>query len=244
MKRKPARPPPAPAPPRPPPEPPPAWAADYKREYRSCFDRWRTTTLRMRDFKAPVYLPPVQRVPKWTPQQQIDYCAAMMRGEPTGQILIVSAGWHTLRRNYVIDGQQRLTALGIDVVRHDGTRNPPTAARFNVHTGEWGGTEEEGSYSLAESAGSDFDMWRRADDVPVVGRARVRGLAELNRLTSDIDLPAYTANFYAPDEKAGREIVSAFASINHPGTPITPDDLAALLSFGEGWIPATGEVKP
>lgn len=240
---KPTRKPAAPMPPRlppEPPEPPPAWVANFTRDTRSSFDRWRPRGMRLHSFRGgPVYLPPFQRAADaWTPQMQIDYCTALMNGAPTTQLLMVEIGWIETRRHYVIDGQQRLTALGVDIVRHDGTRNPPTAARFNVHTGEWGGSEADGSYSLAEASVFEYDMWRRADDH---SRERSRGLGRLNSLIGNIEIPAYTSGYYRPSEAVGRELAAAFASINHPGAPIHPDNLAGLLRFGEGWIPGIDE---
>lgn len=241
--RKPAAPP-APTLPPEPPMPPPAWLARFTRDTRSSFDRWRPRGMRVRDFaRNPLYLPPFQRAADaWTPRMQIDYCTALLNGAPTTQLLMVEVGWNETSRHYVIDGQQRLTALGVDIVRADGTRNPPTAARFNVHTGEWGGTEADGSYSLAEASEFECDMWHRADDH---SRERSRGLGRLNLLVSDIEVPAYTSSFYDPSEAIGRELAAAFASINHPGAPIHPDVLAGLLRFGEGWVPSTNtEIPP
>jgi hypothetical protein len=52
---------------------------------------------------------------------QAAFCTAVMVGDPVPPVLL----WERRDGTWVIDGQQRLTALGARVVRVDGSSNTP-----------------------------------------------------------------------------------------------------------------------
>lgn len=234
--RRPARAPLPPPEPRPPRRPPPEWAAALAVHRGSYFDGWRPTTIRLGAIRGPLNLPPFQRPATWTPERQVAYADSTLRGSPLAQVLLVEVGWIGTTRTYILDGQQRLTALGCDVRRHDGTPNPPTAARFDVHAGTWG--DGPGTYTLHEAGQFALDLFRAAADH---SEERYDGLIALHEIACRIDIPAYVRHYPTPTPEAGAEMAAAFAAINVPGTPIHPDDLAALLQFGAGWVPGVKE---
>lgn len=231
---KPRRKPATPAVPAPPPEPrrpPPAWTAAYPGRYGG-LDGWRPTTLRIGSIRHPIYLPPFQRQPAWSKERQVAFADMALRGTPLAQILLVEVGWLASSRVYVLDGQQRLTALGLDIRRHDGTPNPPTGARFDVVAGTWG--DGDGTYTVHEAAGVSFDLWNAAH---AHSDERGFGLIALHEIASNIEIPCYVRRYARPTPEAGAEMAAAFDAINIPGVPIDPADLSALLAGCAGWVP-------
>ena len=98
---------------------PPPWEKD-----QGTFGQPHKTTVRQAVVDVEWFLPPFQREVVWTPAQQAAYCNSLWDGMPTAPLLvwerdINGTGWPY--RRVVLDGQQRLTALGAHVIRADGT---------------------------------------------------------------------------------------------------------------------------
>lgn len=77
-------------------------------------------------------VPSYQRGVVWDAARQVSFCRSAMacRVAPTVTVL------RYRQQSYVLDGQQRLTALGLRLERIDGTTNQ-TSAGLDVRTGQW-----------------------------------------------------------------------------------------------------------
>lgn len=177
----------------------------------------------------PYVLPPWQRGQVWTAAQQVAFCEAVWCGMPSQPILL----WQ--RDGYkglpiVLDGQQRLCALGAYVLRADGTVNTPTAAHLDLETGRWqvGPAEGHPPITMAQAANvgwllklynsvtlrADPDHWRTSNLVAQASE-RLRGGRSF----------VYTIGTGVPIE----DVIRIFRVWNTPGTPFSPDEIEALI---------------
>lgn len=108
---------------------PPPWAASIARS-RCASQVTPLPSL----WGSPFRLPAFQRGERWTPSMQAAFCTAVLVGDPVPPVLL----WERRDGTWIIDGQQRLTALGAKVVRADGASNTPSKAFFDARTGRFG----------------------------------------------------------------------------------------------------------
>lgn len=243
--RKPKQPtiPPVQAPPDPDVEPREAWPIPMGK--RSMWDRCRPVQPCLRQVvQDHVYhLPPWQRGQVWTPEQQVAFCECLWRGLPFAPLLVWER-WHgggiANRSNVVLDGQQRLCAVGAHVIRPDGSPTVPTSAFLDLETGRWG-TEPAPDWPPitmrdAASGGSEWawddDLW---ETLGRTGHRRLRMLlAHAAQRVGMLEVVTYLMGASVPPEDA----VRVFRSWNRPGTPIPEDEVEALIAQADlGWMP-------
>lgn len=194
--------------------------------------------------RLPYVLPPWQRGQVWTPAQQVAFCETVWDGMPFQPVLL----W---QRDYrappvVLDGQQRLTALGAHVLRADGTENAPTAAHLDLETGRWqvGPAEGHPPITMAQAANvgwllrlynsatlrEDPSHWRTASLVAQASE-RLRGGRSF----------VFTIGAGVPIE----DVIRIFRTWNTPGVPIPPDEIEALiLAADRSWRPPDPPATP
>lgn len=129
-----------PQPPRPPPEPSRPHCAWYDDAHNNNHRiRCIPFTERLESLAESTFLlPPYQRPVVWSREKQLAFLQTVWRGFPTSPCVIWrrrGAGLSTQR--WVMDGQQRLTAMGADIRRADGTINPPPVYQLDMPTGTW-----------------------------------------------------------------------------------------------------------
>lgn len=231
-----------------PPQPPPRERYNPREEWPkptlasySMWDAARPTTIGLRALlHDSVYrLPPWQRGQVWTPAQQVALCETIWNGLPLAPLLL----W--VRRVgpnisdvavVVLDGQQRLCALGADVRRHDGTPCTPTAAHLDLETGRWqvGPSEGHPPVTMREvcDMGWLFDrMWAGEG----AGDDRTVDLAGMAIKRTEL----WTGCVYAMGPSVTAEdAIQVFRAWNTPGVPIPQDEIEALIREADlGWSP-------
>ena len=111
---------------------PPAWWTDHQ--------RWFSISSPMIRQVGPLHLPPTQRGIAWTPERQLSFVRAVWAGAPMMPLWVVRG---TMGRQWLIDGQQRATALGLEIIDADGVTRPPPPLRWSPETGDWSLTKGE-----------------------------------------------------------------------------------------------------
>ncbi len=221
----------------PPREPPPAWFLKVALRARFAYPQMATIDQLVRAPEKPWFLPPFQRQAVWTPEQQVAFCCSVWQGRPIAPILIATYGFLATERVYVIDGQQRLTALDVHLVRTDGSANPRSHAYFDLDTGTWStnrgllGVTMRHAASANTSAYDELGLAYATEDY-----ATMQKLAYASMRVGSVQLVIYTL-----DNPSAADLVAAYRSINHPGVPINPADLDALVALADGWTPTAQE---
>lgn len=179
--------------------------------------------------RAVYHLPPYQRPPVWTVAQSAAFLTRLLRGDPGGTLIL----WEHERRTILLDGQQRLTALGARVVRADGSENPTPELYLDLHAyghepdddvpiwhpeprGEWSPTVAQ----LLDWEWS-FDTFKRADEVTADLAIEARTNME------DAEFHIMIAGHWHGCSPA--DAVRLFRTANTGGTPMSAEDIAALL---------------
>jgi len=202
-----------------------------------------------------LYLPPWQRGQVWSGEQQRAFCRALWRGLPTAPILLweqrVDAypipgavpdrfGYtpSTYRhRIVVIDGQQRLAALGVPMKRWNGVPIEPPAAFLDLEDGEWKAEPMPGlpwpltMAAVSDPHGTTDGYWRAEGE-------EARRLQELWWQASGLcrpDLLCYTIPQGTPVDA----VIEIFRSWNAQGVPFPPEEVESLIRQADlTWIPA------
>lgn len=167
---------------------------------------------------TPFLLPAFQRGERWSADMQARLCSAVLVGDPVPPVLL----WERRDGTWVIDGQQRLTALGAHVVRPDGSKNAPSRAFFDPRAGRFGATQGRWSLTAVRLArwramaiprpskgGRDWDWVTAAGDVM---RRRT--------LVTYVLGPAATFD----------DAVRVFRAINAPGVPMSAGEIETLIA--------------
>lgn len=185
------------------------------------------------------YLPPWQRGQIWTPTQQVALCETIWNGLPLAPFLFwarqTGPGIED-RAVVVLDGQQRLCALGADVRRHDGTPCAPTAARLDLETGRWGVNvgSDETPITMRHLASTAWLSER-------VFNHRFRHDERIMDLVCDAEhrVTGWTGVVYAMGLGFTPELATeVFRSWNIPGEPIPASEIEALIASADlGWSP-------
>jgi hypothetical protein len=166
----------------------------------------------------PFRLPAFQRGERWTGEMQAAFCTAVLVGDPVPPVLL----WERRDGTWVIDGQQRLTALGARVVRADGASNTPTRAYFDVQAGQFGRTQGRWELTAVRLA-----RWRALNlPRPVRGAREWDWAAVAGEAMRRRSLVTYVLGPNATQEEA----VQAFRAINTPGVLMAPGEVEALIS--------------
>lgn len=149
---------------------------------------------------------------------QAKFCTAVFQGDPIPPILL----WERKDMTLVLDGQQRLTALGASVVRFDGTPNTPTKAFFDARTGTFGPDPRRWNLTAIRLA-----RWS-ALNIPQPKRG-TREWAWAKEASGVLRKRTLVTYILGPEATVDDAIV-AFRAINTPGIPMDPHELLALTS--------------
>ncbi len=167
-------------------------------------------------------LPTFQRGETWTPKMQAAFCNAVLVGDPIPPVLL----WERPEGTWVLDGQQRLTAMGAKLVRPHvgGKANSPSQAFLDALRGEFSLEQRHWSVTLARAS-----TWHT---LPVAATQPKRNIREwtwigyANQILRKRRLNIVTLDRNATMADAAR----AFRAINTPGVPIQPAELDRLLA--------------
>jgi hypothetical protein len=175
-------------------------------------------------------LPPFQRDLVWSPEQQAAFCNTVFQGLPTAQCLVwrrYVAGKHV---SLVLDGQQRLAAVGAPVRRHDGTVNPPPRAYFDLATGRFGTDPGRWALTMADIAVfRGCDHLRTSDELEAAGDLEGHDLWHAKIYANDV-AGGRDLTFFVIDENATPEyVVESFRAINRPGVPFDQAEVERLV---------------
>jgi hypothetical protein len=180
------------------------------------------------------WIPPWQRGVVWTGDQQRAFCQTVWDGFPLAPILL----WEQQCRFpgsqgkedpgatavVVLDGQQRLTALGMDLVRWDGTPHPLPESVLQLERGIWAAAPEtEGDRTLLDlfryNAGI-FRGQRIADE-------RIEDLLwQAQKRLQFTHVPIIVLGPYVPLAA----VQALFQAWNIPGTPLDPAEATRLVA--------------
>lgn len=172
-------------------------------------------------------LPPYQRGVVWSREKQLTYLQTVWRGLPTAPCVIWRrrVPYSLQGQLWIMDGQQRLTALGANIRRADGTHNEPPIFRLDIPTGTWsldGPGEPWALCSLAQANMLERPAWKD------------RGLPVSHDLIHHpLQCYARAQNAYVqileiecPDERAAE----VFSILAQPGIAWTPEELEGLIT--------------
>lgn len=175
------------------------------------------------------HVPAFQRGVVWTPEMQAAFCNSVMAGLPVAMSLV----WNRYvpgvgNRAIVLDGQQRITALGGQIIRADGTENPVPQIYFDPETGRWG--TDPGRWALTPRDlvnlnGSEY--FRRLREFP--DGSEEQRLWEALYFGRDM-FQWRTVPVYVIDARASEEfVVEAFRTINRPGVQFDEAEVERLI---------------
>lgn len=171
-----------------------------------------------------LWLPPWQRGQVWDGERQRSFCRSVWRRLPIMPILLWERGWMSGARYVVLDGQQRLAALGVPMARHDGTVTTLPASFLDLEDGEWKPEPSPIDPALpvaltaAELASGSWSKQRGCED-----RAADLYAMAIDRLR--VDVPAYILGPEATQEQA----MEVFRCWNLPGVAFEPGEVDALI---------------
>ena len=191
------------------------------------------------------HLPPFQREPVWDAARQVAYCNAVFLGRPVAPILVWQRNFGPTigDRSIVLDGQQRLTALGAKVMRPDGSLNPPTAARFDLALGRFTSTPDRwnlapgmiADYLRNHDSGLDFfEEERKLEEAQDPDAATFYWWIHAHGTMSSREIVVHVLDRYMTPEHA----IEAFRSINTPGVTFDLADVERLIKAAGTWDPA------
>lgn len=214
-------PPPAPPAPRFPDVPDPPWPARLGAGTWSRQQDFRFSDTTRRALTVPRW----QREQLWTPDMQAAFCRSIWDGSVMGSHVLL---WERPGRELlVVDGQQRLSALGLPVRRHDGTFNA-CSAFLDIDSGEWVTERAPWRFTAAEvsdlsfvrmaACATDPEEWRRSLWT-AHACDRIRDL----RITASViaeDVPVSTVQAW-------------FRTMAIPGVALTPEEAERLCAAAE-----------
>lgn len=191
---------------------------------------------------TPFVLPPWQRPFVWGDDQVMAYHERLLTGGHGGVVVIWQRYSKAGHQSVVLDGQQRLTSVGVRMVRADGAPAPDLRRPvWDVLGARW--TWEPGPLRLPFARVCD---WRTVDHLRDAARGGA-GYSDEARLLSGYAMSAMrrpeivaveieTSGEPAAQTKAA---LRAFLDLNRGGTPMDTDTLAGLeaaaLGGGDEW---------
>lgn len=181
------------------------------------------------------HLPPFQRKIVWSAEQQVAYCNAVFQSLPTAMFLIWERHVDGRRVHVVLDGQQRLTALGAQVVRSDGTENEPTAARFDLASGRfgvgpfrWNQTATDlARFNFSHHIDTERQLEASADPDAIYWHHRIYAYSILSS--------AQVCHYLLPSHTPISDVIAAFRSINRPGVSFSEAEVERLVNDAADW---------
>lgn len=200
---------------------------------------WQFLESSQRD-SMPFVLPPWQRPFVWTDDQVMAYHERLLTGGHGGVVVIWRRYTTTGQQAVVLDGQQRLTAVGVRMRRADGAPAPDLRRPvWDALAARW--TWEPGPLRLPFAGVCD---WRTVDalrdaaldgDVAALDTDEMRLLRcyamEAMRRPEVVSVVIETSGEPAAQTKAA---LRAFLDLNRGGTPMDTDTLAGLEAAAGG----------
>jgi hypothetical protein len=118
------------------PKRPPRPHSEWYRQRQSGRIDWQMHTLHASEVgRMSFTLPAYQRDVVWSRTQQLAFVRSVWDGQPVSPVVVWERSWS--EPVAVLDGQQRLTALGVPMLRADGTTNDVPRFALDVAAGEW-----------------------------------------------------------------------------------------------------------
>jgi len=204
---------------------------------------WRLRQVYEATGKAPWVLPSWQRPVVWSRDQSLAFHRRILGGGGTfGPIVLWDRRGGGRSDIVVLDGQQRLSSIGVPLVREvaDGGERAPVAVEVPVwDTIETGWSWEAGAnrYPLSTILNPslrDGPLWDARRD----GQEREwSGAVCANDAAIDIDVPTmmieahWQADDRSPDAQK-RAAMRAFVDMNTGGTPMSRAEIEALIGLG------------
>lgn len=206
---------------------PPLW--DVPRRGLTCSAS--TYTLSMLSRRT-FWLPPYQRPAVWTPEMQLKLTVDRWNGAPMAPIVI----WSDERRGgraWLLDGQQRCIALGLDVRDHLGVRREPPPTRLDWMTGRWSISDGD-PMSIVKLVQTRDRLLRDNSlfETPGLWSTFANAVGHAERITVDVVLYAMYEHPFTSDDLA-----AAFAAYATPGVPWTPEDIKRTVESVMDWTP-------
>lgn len=172
-------------------------------------------------------LPPMQRPVVWDRARQLAYVRSVWAGLPTAPIIL----WGRWSSDvaWILDGQQRLTALGVCILNAAGEPQPVVRWGFDGVAGEWiegdelsflEATEYPRLRALNFCDPTDVNL-RQQGHVALYRHERLQGLeVPIARIEGD---PKYAA--------------AAFRALAMPGVPWDPAEIDRMVASCADWQP-------
>lgn len=180
-------------------------------------------------------LPSYQRGVVWTRAQQLALVRFVWSGEPISPVVVWERSWS--EPLVVLDGQQRLTALGVPMMRADGTINDAPRFALDMTAGEWLDADpgdrlvrvatamEIAGASMFNFVNSFYEVTEDDalyDDLPAARLAAV----ECYAIARDMRIPVMVLR-----GRVGHDaIVRAFRALATPGVPWTPEEIERMIA--------------
>lgn len=190
---------------------------------RERYIRTYATNLREMGDRA-LCLPVYQRGAVWTFAQATAFLDSFLMGDIMSAMLLVELDRPGARTFSVLDGQQRLIAMGVSIAAHDGSARIGTAPLISLTDLRWHAEPAPDRFTLASLMGAN--LFTRTLKLGARQQYVAGYLADKIR---SADWPVAILDRDITPAAARR----AFAAWNHPGAPIDPDALAALLARPE-----------
>lgn len=186
------------------------------------------------------YVPEFQRGPVWDGERAIAYVTAWCRGLASSSMLV----WHYGNRGWVLDGQQRLMALGFTLRDADGNERRGATGYLDFETGaivsEPGPmratiAEITAQMSASDIHGSANEWWRRQHDWISKGEnPRLAAMAfDADSLRNSIPHTLAVLGGWSQDVTPA-EAREYFRHWNIPGVPFAEGEIDRLLSIVGG----------
>lgn len=197
-------------------------------------------------------VPTYQRGVVWEPARQASFCQAAMVCRVSPPVTLLAHRQQT----YVLDGQQRLTALGVRLERADGSVNL-TSAGMNLRTGQWQEIsprnaqliedlpEGTTAYLAAEIARGNLQHLLRfkqamnqryagEDYPPEVAEALRDQMSILHTQTwcQALNVPVVQIEAYDDTPEVWSDVLAVFRMVNTPGVSFDLAELERVLAGG------------
>lgn len=180
---------------------------------------------------ARLVIPTLQRGQVWTPEQQVAFVSAVWVSRPMYTPMIL---WERVRRaSYdvppvldVLDGQQRLHALGVPMERADGTPMPPCSAFLDLETGTIVGEPGEHRFTLYDVAMMRIHTLRALRGTSIAGAA---GDLTYAMAKGRMDWIEFTV-IRLESSVTPAEAADHFRAANTRGVQMSPEELEMLIA--------------
>jgi len=180
---------------------------------------------RLRRRAPDLALPPYQRDLVWTPDQAVECVDSVGKGYAIGVIILWSTWSRAAVKTYVIDGQQRLTAL---TGRRPGGSQEQWRIFWDLDMEKWTASKPQRGLWLWDSIRHP-GFFDRMDRIGGLGDPAVE--AALRR-ADDIQHAAIAVHWM--DGHSAGDVREMFRRLNSSGTSIGDDELKALLGEIDG----------